>query len=284
MIDSHQHFWTPERGDYGWLQPDSPLYRAFQPLDLAPILKANGVYGTILVQAAPTGEETDYLLGLANTYSWILGVVGWIDLESRDCQEQVWRRAADPLFLGVRPMLQDLPDRAWILRPELRSGIAAVQRAGLTFDALVQSDQLDSIVTLADRYPSLRIILDHAGKPPFLDSQAMIGWLTQLTLVAERPNVVCKLSGLFSQLNGQSAFGRVEACVEFLLERFGPDRVLWGSDWPVASTSISYGDWLGYCRARIDALSATHAPAIFGDNARRVYQLKRHAASLGVSA
>jgi L-fuconolactonase len=275
MIDSHQHFWDPARGDYGWLRPDSTLYRAYQPEDLLPILKANGVLGSILVQAAPSAPETDYLLDMARKYPWILGVVGWIDLAAKDAPQLIHERAGDPLFVGIRPMLQDMTERDWILSPYLRPAFEALQEAAVVFDALVQADQLPAIVTLADRYASLSIVLDHAGKPPFGTPSALAGWRVQLRSLAERANVSCKLSGLFTELGGASSDDGIDPCIDTLIDLFGPKKLLWGSDWPVSTTAIEYSEWLIRCRSRVEARIPDHHAAIFGGNARRLYRLDR---------
>jgi L-fuconolactonase len=275
MIDSHQHFWDPVRGDYEWLRPGTPLYRAYQPGDLGPLLHAARIQGSILVQSAPTAAETDYLLQLARVTPWIFGVVGWIDMVARNAPEQVAERARDPLFVGVRPMLQDLPDREWILKPEARAGIEAVQDRSLVFDALVQAHQLAAMVTLADRHSKLSIVLDHAGKPPFGDATALALWQIEIRAVAKRANVSCKLSGLFTELPVGAAADAVNRCIDLLLDLFGMDRLLWGSDWPVATTAIAYSDWLYRCRDRVAARLPAQGDAIFGDNARRIYRLTR---------
>ena len=275
MIDSHQHFWDPARVDYGWLHPGSALYRAYCPNDLAPLLRANGIQGSILVQAAPTAHETDYLLQLASDTPWILGVIGWIDLAAGDASKRIHQRAGNRLFVGIRPMLQDLAERDWILRPALSPGIEAVQGAGLTFDALVQADQLTVIATLADRHPSLSIVLDHAGKPPFAMSSALALWRREIQSLAKRPNVSCKLSGLITELDGLGGYEMVDPCIDMLIDLFGPDRLLWGSDWPVATTAIEYSDWFSGCRSRVASQLPGHHAAIFGENARRLYRLRR---------
>ena len=275
IIDAHQHFWDPARGDYGWLQPDTTLYRPFLPQDLAPLLQATGVQGSILVQAAPTAGETDYLLGLARTNTWVLGVIGWIDLAAPEAPERVAERDREPHFVGVRPMLQDLPDKAWILRPELRAGIDAMQANALVFDALVRADQLPMIMALADRHPTLSIVLDHAGKPPFRSLTALAQWQTDITALAKRSNVACKLSGLATELPSGAAADGMDGCIDALMDLFGPDRLLWGSDWPVATAAVDYASWLGRCQVRVAARFPTHADAIFGGNARRIYGLNR---------
>jgi L-fuconolactonase len=273
MIDSHQHFWNPDRGDYDWLVPGSALDRTFQPEDLKPLLLESGVEGSILVQAAPTAAETDYLLGLARANPWVLGVIGWVDLAAGDAAAQVRTRVREPGLVGVRPMLQDMPDRTWILSEATRAGLEAVQAVGLVFDALVRWPQLPSIIALAERHPQLSIVLDHAGKPPFGDDSAWSDWQRQIRALAQFPNVACKLSGLLTECPARGGRDAVDPCVGLLLDFFGPERLLWGSDWPVATTVVGYADWLSYCRSRVERHASTYAAAIFGGNARRIYKL-----------
>src|SRR5882757_2376033 len=200
IVDAHQHFWDPARGDYGWLKPENPIHRVFSTNDLRPLLVQTGVDATILVQAAPTAAESDYLLGIARKTSWVLGVVGWIDLEAANAADEVRRRAEDALFLGVRPMLQDLADPEWILQPVLAPALNAIAAEGLVFDALILAHQLPAIIELATRHPQLAIVLDHAAKPRLGDPDAMAAWARGIESLAALPNVTCKLSGLLSEL------------------------------------------------------------------------------------
>lgn len=275
-IDAHQHFWDPRRGDYDWLTPDMALCRAFGPGDLEPLLRQHGVDATMLVQAAPTVAETDYLLGIARQTAWVAGVIGWVDLAADDASAAVAERARDQYFVGVRPMLQDLPDREWILREEVRPGLDAVADVGLVFDALIRDDQLPLVPRLAERHPKLTIVIDHAGKPPFGQGQAMCEWIDNLAEAARYRNVHCKLSGLLTELPAGADSGKVKACIAVLLEKFGPDRLLWGSDWPVLTLRAGYGEWLDLCRAELDRLPDADRAAVFGGNARRLYRLRSH--------
>ena len=275
MIDSHQHFWDPGRGDYGWLRNDSLLYRTYEPADLLPLLQSANIQGSILVQAAPTAAETDYLLAIAHAHSWILGVVGWVDLSAPLAPSHIEKRSLDSLFVGVRPMLQDLSDRRWILRPELRRGIDAIEERSLVFDALVRADQLSCIAELADRHPGLSIVLNHAGKPPLGTRAALALWKSELCDLANRANVACKLSGLCTEIPAGADPSLWHGCVDVLLDCFGWDRLLWGSDWPVATTAISYPGWFENCRSLVMARAPTRHDAIFEHNARRIYNLTR---------
>jgi L-fuconolactonase len=173
-------------------------------------------------------------------------------------------------------MLQDLPDRTWILKPEVSAGIEAIQASGLVLDALIHADQLPTIIALADRHPTLSIVLDHAGKPPFGNVSALAQWQADINSLARRANVACKLSGLVTELPCGKLIDGVDWCIDALMDLFGPDRLLWGSDWPVATTVVDYADWLGRCQVRVAARSSGYGGAVFGGNARRIYRLNRN--------
>jgi L-fuconolactonase len=282
IIDAHQHFWDPARGDYGWLKPDSPIHRVFSTPDLRPLLVQTGVDATILVQAAPTPAETDYMLGIAGQTPWVLGVVGWIDLETPDAADEVRRRASDLLFLGVRPMLQDLLDPDWILRPGLTPALNAIAAEGLVFDALILPHQIAVIAELAGRHPQLSIVLDHAAKPPLGDADAMTRWARAIETLAALPNVTCKLSGLLTEVRPGGGRDDVARAVGALFDLFGPQRLIWGSDWPVLTLSGCFagaGDYLGWFELAREAVAAKDSSAVraaMGGNALRIYRPSRH--------
>src|SRR3569833_1055496 len=233
IVDAHQHFWDPARGDYGWLTPDNPIHRVYATADLRPLLVQTGVDATILVQAAPTPAETDYMLGIAERAKFILGVVGWIDLMTPDAPAEVRRRAENPLFLGVRPMLQDIADPEWILQRALEPAVNAISAEGFVFDALILSHQLGVITELARRHPQLSIVLDHAAKPKLGNADAMTQWARDIEALAQLPNVTCKLSGLLTELGLGAGRDDIMSAAAVLFDAFGPQRLLWGSDWPV---------------------------------------------------
>lgn len=273
IIDAHQHFWSPGRGDYGWIEPGSPFDRVFAPDDLAPLLDQCGIASTILVQAAPSEAETDFLLDLAARAYWIAGVVGWIDLTAADAVERINRRRVSPRFVGVRPMLQDLVESDWILGDAVAPALLHLAVSGVVFDALVRAPQLSHLAKLVDRFPNLVIVLDHAGKPPFGDTEAMARWHNDITALAARRQVACKLSGLLGEGNAASDRPAIECCIARLIDLFAPDRLIWGSDWPVLTAAGTYRDWFDLCRRIVDEHCSAATAAIFGGNARRIYHL-----------
>jgi len=276
IVDAHQHFWDPARGDYGWLKPDNPIHRVFSTADLRPLLAQTGVDATILVQAAPTPAETDYMLSIARGAPFILGVVGWIGLDAPDAVDEVCRRAADPLFLGVRPMLQDLHDPGWILNPALAPALNAIAAEGLVFDALILPHQLAAITELAGRHPQLSIVLDHAAKPPLGDADGMAGWARTIEKLAALPNVTCKVSGLLTEVRSDGGRDDVARCIGVLFDLFGPQRLLWGSDWPVLTLAGDYQDWFELAREAVAVKDSSAVRAVMGDNAVRIYRPSRH--------
>jgi L-fuconolactonase len=274
-IDAHQHYWDPARGDYEWLTPELKLlYRPFGPNDLAPLREAAGVARTVVVQAAPSIDETRYLLDLARHEASIAGVVGWAPLLLPTAPAVIAAFAHEPKFKGVRPMLQDLPDDTWIANPDLAPAIEALIAHDLAFDALIYARHVAPLETFATRFPALRIVIDHGAKPPIRDGRAGFqNWLDAITRLAQLPNVHCKLSGLVTE----AAFGWTAATlqpyVEHLLASFGAARLMWGSDWPVLDLNGDYGQWHAVSNRLLAALSDSERDAVFGGNATAFYRL-----------
>jgi L-fuconolactonase len=274
-IDSHQHYWSLARGDYGWLTPElAPIYRDFGPDDLKPLLAKANIDRTILVQAAPTEAETRYLLDLARTESTIAGVVGWADFEGSDVTQRIAALADDRLLVGLRPMMQDIADPAWMLRPTVGIAIESMLSHGLVFDALVKPVHLRPLLTLAERHPQLSIVIDHGAKPDIaLDTFSP--WAEDMARLAERANTVAKLSGLVTEAGASWCEADLQRYIEHILATFGPARVLFGSDWPVLNLAGEYGGWLAIVVRAIAHLQPNEIAAVMGANARRIYLSKR---------
>jgi L-fuconolactonase len=274
VIDAHVHLWDPARGDYGWLTAAlTGLYRRIEKEELHALLKHAGVNGVVLVQAAPTVAESDYLLSIAEQAPWIVGVVGWMDFDAGDIEEAVAKRAGHPKFVGVRPMLQDIADPDWIVDPRRGRALSALASHGLVFDALIRPVHMKRIERIARQYPELRIVIDHAAKPTVAETLDLT-WLDGLSALAACPNVACKLSGLLTELAPGVHAESVLDYLRAVLQTFGPSRVIWGSDWPVLTEVSTYERWHALTRRALDSLSDMERRAVMGGNAAKVYRLK----------
>ena len=277
-IDAHQHFWQPLRGDYDWMPPDNAtLNRAYAPADLAPTLAQVGIDGTVLVQAAASVHETEYMLGLADASPFIKGVVGWVNFEDPGDLAHLTRLAAHPKFLGVRPMIQDIADVNWMLRDDVQWAYAALIDLDLTFDALGFPRHLPNFLALIGRYPRMRVVHDHCMKPQIRDQRAgrdaFTQWAAGISALAEHTNGFCKLSGLVTEADDGWSIDDLRPFAEHVLDAFGPARVMWGSDWPVCRLQAEYGDWHEVAQSLTSHLSGAERADIFGGSAARFYRL-----------
>jgi len=272
-IDAHQHFWRLDRGDYGWLTPQmGPIFRDFAPEHLAPLLAQMGIDGTILVQAAPTIAETEYLLSLAERHSFIKGVVGWVDFESKGAPQEITRLAKNPSLVGLRPMIQDIPDPNWMLRPDLAPAFEMMIAKDLTFDALTLPRHLKALQQLLLRHPDLRTIIDHGSKPRIAEP-ATGEWFDHMAELAETTDASCKLSGLVTEAGKNWTVEDLRPYVEHLISTFGPDRLIWGSDWPVCTLAATYQDWHSATQTLLSAMTQPEVDAVLGLNAVTAYRL-----------
>jgi L-fuconolactonase len=267
-VDAHHHVWRIGRGDYDWLTTDLPIHRDYDLDQLRPLL--GDITATILVQAAATDAETRFLLETARASRGLVrGVVGWTDLASPFAPRHIEALAADKPLVGLRPMLQDIDDPAWILRPEVQPALHAMVEAGLRFDALVQPRHLDILPELARRHPGLPVVIDHAAKPA-IARHGFQPWADGIARLAADTNWCCKLSGLVTEAAPDWTAGDLRPYVEHLLACFGPDRLLWGSDWPVVELAGGYRPWRA---ASLALLPPETHDAILGATACRFYGL-----------
>ncbi|MBK7404551.1 MAG: amidohydrolase family protein [Phycisphaerales bacterium] len=278
-IDSHQHFWRLDRGDYRWLSPAlGVLYHDYLPPDLEEYLDVASIDRTIAVQAADSIEETRFLLSLAQTHEWIAAVVGWIDFEDPDAPATLADLAQHAKLRALRPMIQDIPDPNWMLRPDLAPAFDAVEQLALVFDALVKPPHLDSLITLARSRTNLRIIIDHGAKPAIgrgrPSDRGFDRWASRLRALSELPNTCCKLSGLATEADERWSADTLRPYADHLLACFGPERLLWGSDWPVVNLAGGYGRWWSATLDLISELSDTEQARILGGTAARVYGIE----------
>ncbi len=277
-IDAHQHYWEPKRGDYDWMPRDDPiLARTYMPADLSASLDKHGIARTVLVQAAATVEETEYILGIADACGTVAAVVGWVDFENPDHLGRLRRLARHPKFVGVRPMIQDIPDLDWMLRDDVQWGFEALIGLDLTLDALGFPPHLDNFLTLLQTYPQLRVVVDHAMKPRIRDHaegpEMFDHWAEGMSDLADLTGAVCKFSGLVTEAKPDWTLDDLRRCADHLLAAFGPDRLMWGSDWPVCQLRASYDAWHDAATALTAHLGAEERARIFGGTAIEFYRL-----------
>jgi L-fuconolactonase len=246
IVDAHHHYWDPASAHYPWMTDDR-LRRRYGPEDLEPLLRANAVEGTVVVQARQELDETRELLVIAAAQPRVLGVVGWVDLTG-DVDAQLAEFEGGPL-VGVRHVVEDEPDRGWLLRDDVQRGLAAVAEAGLVYDLLVRTPQLAAAVETVRRHAELRFVLDHVAKAPH-DPAEHAAWERGVGALSELENISCKISGLFTEADPAGTAARA-------LRWFGPERCMWGSDWPVCTLAGEYGDGLALAAGDERALGQT---------------------------
>ena len=276
QIDAHQHYWNPARGDYDWMPMDNPtLARSYQPHDLAPQIAAHGISQTIVVQAAATIYETEYLLGIADTTPSIAGVVGWVDFEKPGDRDHLERLAKHPKFKGVRPMIQDIPDDDWMLRHDVQWGFETVAELGLSFDALGFPRHLANFLTILKRYPNMRTVVDHCMKPQIRDHRAknFKFWADGMSRIADETSAFCKFSALVTEADEDWTDDDLRPYADHVIEAFGPERIMWGSDWPVCRLRCEYDRWRKTAMALTADLSDADQSRIFGGTAVEFYGL-----------
>jgi L-fucono-1,5-lactonase len=270
-IDSHQHFWRLDRGDYSWLTPDfGVIYRDFSADDLRPILQRHKIDATIIVQAAPTISETEFMLDIARRTDFVKAVVGWADFEAKDAEDVIARLAARDHLVGLRPMIQDIPDPEWMLRPSIEPAIRAMQSTGLRFDALLKPPHLQPFLKFLRKYPDLPIVVDHGAKPE-IRNDGFAAWAPAMLQIAQDQRVFCKLSGLITEAKSDWKVDDLRRYIDHLVACFGPNRLMWGSDWPVANLAGGYDRWMEASDACLASLSGDERAAIHGGTAARFY-------------
>lgn len=285
-IDTHQHYWAYAAADFPWISADMPLLQKdCQPADVQPALQSAGVDAVVAVQARSCAEETDYLLGLAKTNQQIVGVVGWTDLTAPNVQDVLAGYANQPLLKGFRHILQDEPQLATLIRnPDFSRGVKAMQQRRLVYDVLVFDRQISTVVDFCAQHDDYWLVLDHVGKPCIRDWQSRetaSRWLASIRALAAMPHVVCKLSGLVTETDWMAGHGVLPEdaktmleCFDKALELFGPNRILYGSDWPVCQLAADYEAVHGLAQRWANTrLTAQEQNAFWSGNAQRCYQL-----------
>jgi L-fuconolactonase len=278
MIDAHHHLWKLSRADYGWIGGGhnaavALIERDYLVEDFRPLAAANGITGSIAVQAAQTVAETRWLLEQARGSGGLIkGVVGWIDMAAPDAPDVLHALAQDPLLRGIRPMLQEIADVEWVLQPKLEPALRAVMERDLSLDLLVRPPHLKAALALLTRHPRLRAIIDHGAKPD-IANRSWQPWADDMRRIGRETSAYCKLSGLVTEARNGWEPDDLRRHVGHLIECFGAERLVWGSDWPVMLLNASYHGWLAAARKFIISQSATDQMAIMNDNAMRFYRL-----------
>ena len=277
IVDSHQHFWDPSRGDYHWMPKNNPiLNRKYEVKDLFKVSESIDLHKTILVQAAATNEETNYMLAIAENSDLISGVVGWINFEDPNQLEQLKTFANNPKFVGVRPMIQDIPDENWVLNKDFDIFFKTIIDLDLSFDALGFPIHLDNFYIIASKYPSLRFVIDHLMKPKICnnDPKEFDHWTTVMSKLSSLNNVYCKLSGMVTEACENWTENDLVPYTNKILKIFTDKKILWGSDWPVCNLRTDYIGWFKTSQNLTNNLSLDQKQNIFYENAIKFYKLK----------
>jgi L-fucono-1,5-lactonase len=282
-VDAHQHFWDPARASYPWMVGEAldPIRKPFGPDDLAPELAAQGISGTVLVQTIASLDETREFLGLAARWDFIWGVVGWVDLTSVTVGDDLDALMEDPggdRLVGIRHQVHDESDPHWLRRADVRRGLTAVQARGLRYDLLVRARELPAAVDTVGALQDLQFVLDHIAKPRIADGQDL-AWREQMPALAALPNVAAKLSGMVTEAEWTSwTAADLRPFVGSVVDWFGVERLMFGSDWPVCLLATSYAGVVKGLEDALGKVSNDDAARIFGLNARRVYGLRERQA------
>ncbi|MEV0803232.1 amidohydrolase family protein [Kribbella sp. NPDC050281] len=281
-IDAHQHFWDPAHYDYPWMAGEAmdPVRRAFTPADLRGVIHKEDIDATILVQTLSSLAETREFLQLAAATDFVAGVVGWVDLRSPavgDDLDELLDGPGGNRLVGVRHQVHDEPDPEWLRRDDVRRGLAAVQSRGLAYDLLVRARELPAAVDVVRAFPELQFVLDHIAKPS-IAAGSDLAWTEWMPGLATAPNVAVKVSGMVTEADWSSwTVADLRPFVESVVRWFGPDRLLFGSDWPVCLLAGSYGDIVTALDKALPKLSPSERDLLYGGNAERVYRLSRAA-------
>jgi L-fuconolactonase len=273
-IDAHQHFWSMQRDDYTWMSPDlGVLYQDYLPPDLEPIIKKHNIDKTVLVQAADTEAEADFMLGLAEEYDFIAGVVAYLDLDSPGFPQRLAHYRQHPKFKGIRPLLEFYPDDDWMLRPQVKESFKLLAREGICFDFVSHPQHLPCVIQVLDETPGLRAVIDHISKPLIADG-TMEPWSELMGKVAAHQNVYCKLSGMITEADHQSwKPSDLKPYIQRVVELFGPGRLMFGSDWPVCKLAGGYDRAVEALMQNLEGLASDEIVQIFGETAQRFYRL-----------
>lgn len=274
IIDTHHHLWNYNPVEFDWIDDEMAVIRqSFLPENLEQTLTGTGVDGVVTVQARQVLEETDWLLKLAGENEFMRGVVGWLPLADQSVKGELERLTDNAWLKGVRHVVQGEPDPAFILGKEFNRGIALLKDYQLVYDILIFEHQLPNTIRFVDQHPDQQFVLDHIAKPNIKDN-ALEPWASNLKELARRPNVSCKMSGMVTEADYKRwTPEQLQPYFDVVIDAFGPERLLFGSDWPVCLVASQYADWLRLVQQQISKLSSDEQEMISYKNAEKVYQL-----------
>ena len=276
QLDAHQHFWQYNQVEHTWMNDSmGVLKRDYMPADLKPLLDANGFNGCVAVQARQNLEETRWLLQLSEQNAFVKGVVGWVDLRANDVDAQLERFADNKKLVGMRHIVQDEPDDRFLLGDAFMRGVKRLAAHGLVYDVLVYPKQLPAAVEFVRAFPEQPMVLDHIAKPP-IGEKCLEPWATEIRALAKSRNLSCKLSGMVTETTWRGWKAEdFKPYLEVVLEAFGPERLMIGSDWPVCLLSAEYREAIGLVKDFIGSLSGDEQASILGGTCARVYGIER---------
>lgn len=274
IIDAHHHFWQYNPEEYDWIDDSMKVIRNdFLPGDLAPAIQEAGINGVVTVQARQLVKETDWLLGMARQNKFMRGVVGWLPLIEDDIERYLEYYSDEKLLKGLRHVIQGEPNQDFILRSDFNRGVSLMEKYALVYDILIVGQQLPNTIRFVDQHPNQAFVLDHIAKP-CISSNELSPWKEHIQKLAKRENVSCKISGMVTEANFQSwTPEQLQPYFEVILEAFGSNRLLFGSDWPVCLVATTYKNWKDLVLKAIASFSETEKANIMGENAVRVYKL-----------
>jgi L-fuconolactonase len=273
-IDSHHHYWRYNPVDYDWIDDSMKLIRTdFLPEKLEPTIREAGIDGVISVHARQSVEETDWLIGMAHQNKFMKGVVGWLPLVQKDIETHLEKYSGEKILKGIRHVVQGEPDPEFILRDDFNRGISLLKKYSLVYDILIVERQLPNTIKFVDQHPDQVFVLDHIAKP-LIGRNELSPWKENIQEMAKRENVSCKISGMVTEADFTSwTPEQLLPYFDVILNAFGPDRLLFGSDWPVCLVATSYKNWADLVKKNISTFSETEQAKIMGQNAVRIYRL-----------
>jgi len=274
VIDSHQHFWKYEPVKHSWIDDNMSVIRKnFLPSDLAKVYQENGINGCIAVQADQTLEETDFLIDLASSNDYIKGIVGWVDLRSENIEEALEKYSKHNIVKGFRHVVQEESDHNFLLRPNFLRGISLLERYNFTYDILVFPHQLGAVLEFVKQFPKQKFVIDHIAKP-YIKDGFFEGWASQMKLISKQENVYCKMSGMITEADYNTwTLEQLNPYMDLILNVFGSNRIMFGSDWPVCLVAGNYKQVKEIVTNFIVKLSDSEQRGIMGNNAINFYNI-----------